>query len=126
MSRVAIAVAILFATFLVTTGATAAPSETGATQANERVCGVPAEGRAACFAIHHPGKSGKPGPSAPPPVSYKAAEIQSAYGLTAAAAPVVTRNAAKRMAIAIATRLIGARTLSGIRLRRPKIRNVAT
>lgn len=73
--------------------AAAAPSATGQAQANERVCGVPAAGRAGCFAIrHNPGvesaKGGnghKPGSSSPPPVSYGAAELQAAYRLTAAA-----------------------------------------
>jgi subtilase family serine protease len=87
MRRIATATTtILFAAFLVATGAEAAPSETAASEANERVCGAPAAGRAACFAIHHTGKSGKPGSNTPPPLSYTAAELQSAYGLTAAAA----------------------------------------
>ncbi len=76
--------------------ATAAPAESASVPrpANERVCGVPGGGHARCLAIRHRGglvsadRGGgghKPGPSLPP-VSYGAAELQDAYGLTAAAA----------------------------------------
>jgi subtilase family serine protease len=85
MSRLA-ALTILLAGLLLPAVAQADASATGAEQANERVCGVPAEGRASCFAIRHYGQSGKPGATSLPPVSYGAAELQSAYGLTAAAA----------------------------------------
>jgi subtilase family serine protease len=81
MSRVAAAITIFVGLFLLAANAGAAPSATGTAQANERVCGVPATGRASCFAIRHYGK-----PSSQPPVNYGAAELQSAYGLTAAAA----------------------------------------
>jgi hypothetical protein len=84
MSRIVTASAVvLLAAMLVAPGAGAAPSAPGAAQANERVCGVPASGRAACMAIQHLGKSGKPG--GPGPVSYGAAELQAAYGLTSTA-----------------------------------------
>jgi subtilase family serine protease len=82
MSRI-VAVTILFAGLLLPAAvAEAAPSATGTAQANERVCGAPAGGRASCFAIRHYGKTG----TSPPPVSYNAPELQSAYGLSAAAA----------------------------------------
>jgi subtilase family serine protease len=85
MRRVAIAfIAVFVAALVVASSAGAEPSATGAAQANERVCGTPAGGRASCFAIRHFGKSGKPG--APTPVSYGAAELQTAYGLTSLAA----------------------------------------
>lgn len=84
MIRIAtVAAAVLFAAVLVAPGAGAAPPAAGTVQANERVCGVPASGRASCMAIRHLGKSGKPG--GPEPVSYGAAELQAAYGLTSAA-----------------------------------------
>lgn len=84
MSRiVAAATVVLLAAMLVAPGAGASPAVTGITQANERVCGVPASGRAACMAIRHLGKAGKPG--SPTPVSYGAAELQAAYGLTSVA-----------------------------------------
>jgi subtilase family serine protease len=87
MSRPALAsITALLAGLLLAAAAQADPSATGTAQASERVCGLPAAGRAQCFAIRHVGAAGKPGSGAPPPVSYGAAEIQSAYGLTAAAA----------------------------------------
>jgi hypothetical protein len=83
----------LLAALLCVADAQASPSPTGLAQANERVCGTPAAGRASCFAIRHynlnaASHSGghKPGGESAPPVSYGAAKLQSAYGLTAAAA----------------------------------------
>jgi subtilase family serine protease len=105
LSRVrgaAAAATVLLVGLLLAAGAEAAPSATGLAQANERVCGVPAEGSARCFAIrHYPGGEnvkgdGKPGVATPPPVSYSAAQLQSAYGLTTAAA---TAGAGKTVAI---------------------------
>lgn len=63
--------------------------------ANEHVCGTPASGSAQCFAIRHhgaapagKGNGHKPGPEPepPPPASYGAADLQTAYGLSGAAA----------------------------------------
>lgn len=83
----------LLAGLLLAAGASAAPSPTGLAQANERVCGAPASGRASCFAIRHhevsptaQGNGHKPRPESPPPVSYTAVQLQAAYGLAAAAA----------------------------------------
>ncbi|MGE5282836.1 MAG: peptidase S8 [Chloroflexota bacterium] len=84
------AVAALSVGLLFAAGATASRPA----PANRRVCGVPAGGHARCLAIRHYGKvesadkgggGHKPGPSLPP-VSYGAAELEDAYGLTAAAA----------------------------------------
>lgn len=90
----------LLAALLFATAAQAAPSATGLTQMNERVCGTPAAGRAACDAIRHFGASGAPGrgghTTSPPPVSYGATELQTAYGLSAAAA---ANGAGKTVAI---------------------------
>jgi subtilase family serine protease len=75
--------------------AQAAPSSTGFSYMNVRVCGTPALGNAACDAVRHvvtsPEKSGgsghKPGSgSTTTPVSYDAGQLQAAYGLAAAAA----------------------------------------
>jgi subtilase family serine protease len=77
------AAAVLLTAMLMAPEVGAAPSAAGTAQANERVCGVPVSGRASCMAIRHLGKSGKPG--GPVPVSYGAAELQAAYGLTSAA-----------------------------------------
>jgi subtilase family serine protease len=104
LSRVngaAVAATVLLVGLLFAAAAEAAPSATGLEQANERVCGVPAEGSAHCFAIrHYPGSEnskggGKPGPVTPLP-GYGAADLQSAYGLTTAAA---TAGAGKTVAI---------------------------
>lgn len=80
------AAAAMVAMLLLAAGAQAA-APTGTTQANERVCGVPGAGRARCFAIRHypaqPAAGHKPKTE---PVKYGAADIQSAYGLGAAAA----------------------------------------
>lgn len=70
--------------------ASAAHSTTGLWYSNERVCAAPAAGYAACDAVRHVagGSSGTdrgPGPKVPP-VSYGAAQLQNAYGLTSAAA----------------------------------------
>ena len=69
----------------------AAPSPTGLSYMNQRVCATPALGYAACDAILHvatspegKGGGGKPGSSSPPPVSYDASQLQSAYGLASA------------------------------------------
>ena len=67
--------------------ASAAPSDNGITYLNERVCSTPAAGDATCFAIRREavpagkgsGGGHKPGGSTPPPVSYDAAQLQSAY-----------------------------------------------
>lgn len=79
---------------LVAPAAQAAPSSTGLSNMNERVCATPALGYAACDAILHvtaspagKGNGHKPGsPSSPPPVSYSATQLQHAYGLTTASA----------------------------------------
>ena len=86
----------LLGSLLLAVAAQAAPSAQGLTVRNERVCGVPAAAYASCDAIRHYGPSGKgssgggghkPGhEESPPPVSYGAAELQAAYGLTGAAA----------------------------------------
>jgi len=73
---------MLVGILLFAAGAQAEMSATGAANANERVCGTPASGHAACFAIRHDGRAGK---NTLPAVSYGAAELRSAYGLTAAA-----------------------------------------
>jgi subtilase family serine protease len=84
MSRVVITFIAVFAAVLAVAPSVGAAPSAASGQANERVCGVPASGRASCSAVRHFGKSGKPGASAP--VSYGAAELQAAYGLTSAAA----------------------------------------
>lgn len=72
--------------------AQAAPSPTGLSYMNVRVCGTPALGNAACDAIRHviTGPSGKgnghgghgPGSGTTSPVSYDASQLQAAYGLS--------------------------------------------
>lgn len=76
---------------LVGPAAQAAPSPTGLSSMNERVCATPALGYAACDAILHvttspdgKGSGHKPGPGSPTPVSYDASQLQTAYGLTTA------------------------------------------
>jgi subtilase family serine protease len=76
MSRFATATAVLLAGLTFVAGAQADPPT------NEKSCGAPAEERAACLAVHHHGRSSLPAT----PAGYGAADIQSAYGLTAAAA----------------------------------------
>ena len=85
-----VGVAALSLALVLAAAAPASPSS----PVNEHVCGVPAVGHARCLAIRHYGRvdgadrgggGHKPGPSLPP-VSYGAAELQDAYGLTAAAA----------------------------------------
>jgi len=84
MNRITtVIVVVLLAAMLVPPAAGAEPLTTAITQANERVCAMPASGRASCMAVRHLGKPGKPG--SPEPVSYRAADLQAAYGLTAAA-----------------------------------------
>ncbi len=84
----AAAALVLFAT----PAAQAAPSSTGLSYMNVRVCGTPALGNAACDAIRHvvtsPDKGGhKPGGGGTAtPVSYDAGQLQNAYGMTSAAA----------------------------------------
>jgi subtilase family serine protease len=84
------AVGAVVAMLLLAAGAQAA-APTGTTPANEHVCGVPAAGRARCFAIRHypaqpaAGHNGGHKPKAEP-IKYGAKDIQSAYGLEAAAA----------------------------------------
>ena len=81
------------ALLLLATGAQAAASPTSPTQASERACGIPASGRASCFAVRRyrvnttaRGGGHQPQPASPPPVSYGASELQAAYGLSTAVA----------------------------------------
>jgi hypothetical protein len=85
--------AALLALAVFAAGAQAAPSANAAERANERVCAVPAAGYASCLAIRHDSAGGnghggghKPHEESPPPVSYGATALQSAYGLSAPAA----------------------------------------
>ena len=65
------------------TTAIAAPSSTGVTHANNRVCSAAPAGVAACFAVRHDTYvNGKPAPNATTtPAGYGPTAIQSAYGL---------------------------------------------
>jgi subtilase family serine protease len=79
MSRLATATAVLLAGLLtIVAGAQAAPASP---PTNEKACGTPAEGRAACLAVDHHGKAAL----LTAPAGYGPTDIQSAYGLTTAA-----------------------------------------
>jgi subtilase family serine protease len=91
MGRVRTAVAATILLGVLVLAADVEAARPAGSPSNERVCGVPAAGRAGCFAIRHHGK-----PESQPPVSYGAAELQSAYGLTALAA---TKGAGTTVAI---------------------------
>ncbi len=86
---------VLLAGLLLATSAGA--TESAQTQVNEHVCGIPAAGRAGCFAIRHNRAGGnKPGTSNLSAVSYGATELQAAYGLSGA---VKTNGGGKTVAI---------------------------
>lgn len=84
-----------FVVSLAAPAAQAAPSPAGLAYMNVRVCATPALGHVACDAIRHQvtdpagknnhGGGHKPGSGGTTPVSYDAAQLQDAYGLSNAA-----------------------------------------
>jgi subtilase family serine protease len=79
MRRPALIAAVFLVALLPVAGAQAA--QPAGPPVNEKSCGTPAEGRAACLAVDHHGKGAPVAPS-----GYGAADLQNAYGLAAAAA----------------------------------------
>ena len=82
MSRRLTAVATALLVGLLTIAAATADAAPAGPPTNERACGTPAEGRAACLAVQHHGRNS----TGAPPAGYAATDIESAYGLASSAA----------------------------------------